>query len=86
MSEMVEKVKAALRALPVRDSRDIGGELDELRLGEAARAAIEAMLENTAAMSFAGADAVQEGEEGDPWITEFDADNVWRAMIDEALK
>jgi hypothetical protein len=46
-SEMVARVAAALRGLPVRDRSAEGGELDNLRLREAARAAIAAMREPT---------------------------------------
>lgn len=45
MSEMVDRVAAALRKLPIRDSANRGSELDNLRLREAARAAIIAMRE-----------------------------------------
>lgn len=45
MSEMIDRVAAALAALPIRDNLDRGSELDQLRLREAARAAIKAMRE-----------------------------------------
>lgn len=45
--DMVERVARALSKVPVRDMADPGGELDGLRLREAARAAIEAMREPT---------------------------------------
>lgn len=45
MSEMIERVAAALKSLPVRDRLEPGGELGGLRLREAARAVIEAMRE-----------------------------------------
>ena len=45
MSEMIERAVAALKKLPVRDSLDLGGELDGLRLREAARAVFEAIRE-----------------------------------------
>lgn len=40
----VEGVVAALKRLPIRDLEEPGGELDELRLREAARAVIHAHL------------------------------------------
>lgn len=47
---MVARVAEALRRLPIRDCDALGGELDALRLREAARAAIEAMREPTLEM------------------------------------
>lgn len=44
----VERVVKALEGVPVRDDSDPGGELDRLRLIEAARAAISALGEPTA--------------------------------------
>ena len=41
--ELVERVALKLRSLPIRDMTDPGGELDELRLREAARAALSAL-------------------------------------------
>lgn len=43
MSEMLDRVAAALRKLPIRDSANPGSELDHLRLREAARAALMAI-------------------------------------------
>jgi len=80
MSEMVERVARALRALPVRDYAQVGGELDELRLREAARAAIEAMREPTEGMVKAGENTVC--IHGDP---QCGAAYAWAAMIDAAL-
>jgi hypothetical protein len=77
MGEMVERVAAALRKLPIRDSKNPGSELDHLRLREAARAAIEAMREPTKEM-------IDACDINIP--TEGEIVGVWGSMIDEALK
>lgn len=43
MSEMTTRVAAALERLPIRDLSEPGGELDKLRLLDAARAAVGAL-------------------------------------------
>lgn len=45
MSKMINKIAAVLERFPIRDNVDRGGELDQLRLREAASAVIEAMRE-----------------------------------------
>ena len=77
MSEMVDRIVDVLRRLPVRDLANPGGELDGLRLREAARAAIEAMREPTEAMI----DACDINIPTTGTIT-----GVWEDMISAALK
>lgn len=95
MEEMIERVAKALKAVPIRDLTDPGGELDQLRLREAARAAIEAMREPTEAMKDAGYEALLEDnwpevwpkdQDGAEYVTEYiEMMLVWPAMIDAAL-
>lgn len=76
---MIERVALTLKALPIRDRQEPGGELDQLRLREAARAAIAAMREPTGAMKEAGFEHT-----GDPCWPE-NVGHAWSAMIDAAL-
>lgn len=46
--DAIQRVADAIAKLPVRDNFDPGGELDQLRLREAARAAIEALRKPSA--------------------------------------
>ena len=85
MSEMVERVAAALLAWDLNRPE---GELPKTReeyWAAAMRIAIEAMREPTAAMCRAVANTC-----GDPEvvvvISASGAENVWRTMLNEALK
>lgn len=75
MSDMIERVAAALEILPIRDNENRGGELDRLRLREAARAAIKAMREPTEAMI----------DVGGAFCDSNAAWRAWQATIDAAL-
>lgn len=88
MSEMVYRVAAALSRLPVRDNSEPGGELDGLRLREAARAAILAMREPTEEMldgGFAAMDYDDLMSENADYFNKRIAGRVYRAAIDAAL-
>lgn len=58
---IVERVAAVLKSLPIRDMSDPGGELDQLRLRETARAVLECLRTPTPEMveAMIGANARQ---------------------------
>lgn len=90
MEELKEKIADELRKLPLRDPAQSGGELDELRIREAVRAALRAIEEAgfaimpkkpTDAMRHAGYRVEdQQAEDGICCI------DVWSAMVAAAPK
>lgn len=84
MSEMVEKVEAALKAA-CEELDDTYGGIDLSALfsdkGKLARAAMEAMREPTAKMQIVGFDAL-----GPDRHCPCDQYDCWQTMIDAALK
>lgn len=82
MSEMRDRIAKLLSKVPVRDFVQPGGELDQLRIGEAARLVIFAMREPTEAMIDAGRGAAGTAWSADTCV----AKPTWQAMIDAALK
>jgi hypothetical protein len=80
VSEMVERIVAALEKLPIRDNLERGGELDKLRLREAVRALIAVMREPTQEMLNAGMEAHAH------YTDNREAAHLWQAMINAALK
>lgn len=88
MSEMMGRIVDILRGIPVRDLQFADGELDRLRLFEAARAVLFCLREPTEAMKVA-ADASMTGVYY--WRYEVKDESasgrsIYQAMIDEALK
>lgn len=87
---MIERIVEVLEKLPIRDNAERGGELDKLRLREAARAAILAMREPTEAMYCSGGDylvpmsSLRQSAPG--WELKKPAtQHFWNKMIDAAL-
>lgn len=72
---MISKIAETLKALPIRDRADEGGELDQLRLREAARAVLVAIREPSKKMVDAAYWAAHDES----------AEAVWQKMIDTAL-
>jgi hypothetical protein len=71
--EMIFKLCETLRKLPIRDQVAPGGELDQLRLREAARAILATMKSPTAEMLSFG-------------VGNKDAKRTWELMVDAALR
>ena len=82
MSEKIFKICKALEKLPIRDQASPGGELDQLRLREAARAVIDAMREPTDAMIEKGIWSLSKDGRYEPRDI---AATIYGAMIDAAL-
>lgn len=79
MTNMVERVVAVLTQLPIRDLADPGGELDRLRLREAARAAIAAVRDEFSA-------AFDRLDPENTKYTNHHVKDAWRAVFDQALE
>ena len=84
MTTTLEKMVAAMAALPVRDLSEPGGELDKLRLREVARAALEAIREPSPDMCVKGGIAIYD-EKPNAYTAVDEAAACHRAMIDEIL-
>lgn len=83
---MIERIVEALKSVPVRDSAAPGGELDQLRLREAARAVLTSMREPTKAMLEAeGTEDTGGKAKISGYLDYFSADEIWKAMIDAAV-
>lgn len=85
---MIERIVEVLEKLPIRDNAERGGELDKLRLREAARAMIRAMREPLGVMEGAGnleIDQQRTNEGGNLYRKARASKFVWQAMIDAAL-
>lgn len=87
MSDMIDRISAALRTLPVRDMILPGGELDQLRSREAARAVLEAIRASTAdTLEAMSAGFSKEPSRDDPMPHYLQRQkNALEAMIDIAL-
>lgn len=73
MSEMQKRIIETLKRLPIHDNVNPGGELDELRLREAARQILGALRDPTSEMLYFG-------------VGNKDALQTWNLMINAALK
>ncbi|MCK1445413.1 hypothetical protein IVB43_23800 [Bradyrhizobium sp. 48] len=78
MSEIVQRMAKAIEAEIFKIEP---GSTPQMRLENAARAALQAAREPTEAMEKAGAHKWDED-----WCTQTNALNMWQAMIDEAVK
>lgn len=66
MLDLIERVAMALERLPIRDISNPGSDLDGLRLREAARAAVDVVMEPTPAIIDTMAHYLAETMRGNP--------------------
>lgn len=87
MCEMIERVVEALKRLPIRDATNLGSQLDQLRLREAARAVYEAIREPTPEALYAMSDGFGKEPSRDDSMPHYlqRQKNAMAAMVDEIL-